>query len=387
MTSKTKRAAVLGAGMLAMAAGAAATGGARADSIRIAHGYPAQSIIGATYEHFAKYVEDHSDIEADVFALTLLDLRQASPGLTSGVADVAMVLTPYFQNEFSESNFPADLSMAANLGGRPTSIAATLAGAMMEYIALDCPDCQMQIQAQGQVYLATAPGTQFSMLCREPMVSKADVEGRTLRAATNTFRRWAEAMGATASSISGNEIYDGLSQGLIDCTINAVGEMSNFSLFDVVKGITLAAPGGTFGGSGIGHFNMGYWADLDVETRRMMARGMADTAAFMSTQYVKQAQTDLAKAREMGIQVSEPDASLAEATAAFASADVQTVIQLYSEQYGVPDAEAKAARFQELLAKWKGLTDPLDPADQAALSELLWTEVLSKLDYETYGLQ
>ncbi len=368
----------------ALAAGLAAAP-AGAQSLRIAHGYPAQSIIGATYDHFAEYVEANSEIEAEVFALTLLDLRQASPGLTSGVADVSMVLTPYFQNEFSEANFPADLSMAANMDGRPTSIAAAMAGAMMEYIIFNCPDCLMQIAAQNQVYLATAPGTQFSLLCREPLATKADVEGKVLRSSTNTFRRWTEAMGATASSISGNEMYDGLNQGLIDCTVNAVGEMSNFSLFDVVKGITLAVPGGTFGGTGIGHFNLGYWADLSVEQREMMARGMAETAAFMSTAYVKQAQTDLARAREMGIEVLEPDASLAEATAAFTRADVATIVQLYTEQYGVQDAQAKAETFQALLAKWKGLTDPLDPTDQAALAELLWTEVLSKVDYETYG--
>ena len=111
-------AAALTAGLAAAPAGA--------QSLRIAHGYPAQSIIGATYDHFAEYVEANSEIEAEVFALTLLDLRQASPGLTSGVADVSMVLTPYFQNEFSEANFPADLSMAANIDGQPTSIAAAI---------------------------------------------------------------------------------------------------------------------------------------------------------------------------------------------------------------------------------------------------------------------
>ncbi len=359
---------------------------AQAQDVRIAHGYPAQSVVGDTYEFFKDYIGANSDMKAEVFALTLLDLRQASPGLTSGVADVTMVLTPYFQNEFTEANFPADLSMAANLGERPVSIAATMAGAMMEYITLECDDCRQQIAAQNQVYLATAPGTQFSLLCREPIVSLADVDGKVLRSSTNTFRRWSEAMGATASSISGNEIYDGLSQGLIDCTVNAIGEMSNFSLFDVVKGITQAVPGGTFGGTGIGHFNLNFWADLSVEQREMMAHGMAESAAFMTTSYVKQEQADIAKAKEMGIQVNEADASLVDATTAFVEEDIATVVQLYTDQYGLQNAAEKAEIFQGLLKKWKGLTADLDPTDQKALADVYWAEILSKLDYSTYGL-
>ena len=61
----------------ALAAGLAAAP-AGAQSLRIAHGYPAQSIIGATYDHFAEYVEANSEIEAEVFALTS-SRRRTSP--------------------------------------------------------------------------------------------------------------------------------------------------------------------------------------------------------------------------------------------------------------------------------------------------------------------
>ena len=38
------------------------------------------------------------------------------------------------------------------------------------------------------------------------------------------------------------------------------------------------------------------------------------------------------------------------------------------------------------MKKSKALTDPLDPTDTEALTELYWTEIHSKLNLETYGL-
>lgn len=376
--------------VLALAAAAVAGIGLAAPAqaetpMRIAHGYPAGSIVGNTYEHLAAYLTANSDIRPEVFPLTLLDLRQASPGLSSGVADVSMVLNPYFPNEFSETNFVADLTMMANIGEAPTSIGAVIAGAMMEYITMNCPDCVRQNAGQNQIYLATAPGGQFSLLCRTPVKSLADTRGKVLRSSTNNFRRWTEAVGATASSISGNEIFDGLSQGLIDCTVNAIGELSNFSLFEVVKGVTPGMPGGTFGGTSIGQLNLDYWSDLTAEQRQAVARGMADSAAFMVTQYVEQERRDLDTAREKGIEILEADPELVAATSAFVEADIATVQGIYKDSFALSDVETKTETFRSLIEKWKGLTKDLDPTDQQALSDLYWSEVLSKLDLETYG--
>ena len=76
-------------GALALAFAAAATGAAQAETMRIAHGFPARSIVDDTLKVLAQHVEDNADLDTGVFALTVLDVKQASPGLTSGVADAA----------------------------------------------------------------------------------------------------------------------------------------------------------------------------------------------------------------------------------------------------------------------------------------------------------
>ncbi|WP_254700583.1 hypothetical protein [Sulfitobacter sp. BSw21498] len=363
-----------------------AAGVAQADTMRIAHGFPAQSIVDDTFKTLAQHVEENTDLDTEVFALTVLDLKQASPGLTSGVADSTMLLTAYFPSEFSEQNFVADLTMVANLGERPTSIGATVGGALMEYVTIQCPECVEQNLAQNQIGLAFAPGSQFSLLCKEPISSVADVRGRAIRGPVSVFRRWAETMGASPITISANEVFDGLNQGLVDCTINAVGEMSNLSLFDVVGGITPGMPGGTFGGSGIGQLNLDFWLSLSLEDRKAVARGMSKATAFMVTGYMKQEVIDLQTARDQGIAIVEADPDLKSATEAFIKDDIETIKAIYRDDFGLEKVDEKVETFIGLLEKWKALTDPLDPTDTEALTELYWTEIHSKLNLETYGL-
>lgn len=193
-------------------------------------------------------------------------------------------------------------------------------------------------------------------------------------------------MGASPITICANQVFDGLNQGLVDCTINAVGEMSNLSLFDVVGGITPDMSGGTFGGSGIGQLNLDFWLDRSLEGRAAIARGMSKATAFMVTAYMKQQEIDLQTARDQGIKIVEPDEDLKAATEAFINDDVETIKSIYGGDFHIENVDEKVDIFIALIEKWKALTNPLDPTDTEALTDLFWTENHSKLDLETYGL-
>lgn len=361
-------------------------GSAHAADMRIAHGYPAGTVFHDAYTVLKDHVEANTDLQAEVFGMTLLDFKQASSGLTSGVADVALVLSTYFPKEFAEINLAADLTLLANVGSTPTSIGAVVGGAMSEYVMLNCPECLAQNRQQNQVSLVFSPGSQFGLLCRQPMNSLDAIKGSNIRASIAVHRRWAEAMGASPVSISGNEVFDGLNQGLMDCTVNAVPELSNLSLFEVVSSITPAVPGGTYGGAATGQVNTDFWAGLSVDDRKAVSRGLAETAAYVITTYMRLQNSDLEKAKGMGTTVDMADDGLKAATEAFITSDVETIKAIYKEDFGLQDVDAKVAKFSELLTKWKGLTDGLDPEDPAALAQLYWDEVMSKVDYETYGL-
>lgn len=378
--SRIVAASVVGLG-LAMAGGTA-----QGDTLKYALGFPPGSAPTAGVENFAKYIQENSDLEVRVFALSLLNLAETPPGLRDGIADIGYVLTPYYPAEFAEVNLGADMTMLVTTGDPVPSPGATMAGAMLEYVMLNCPDCLAEHRRQNQVYLGGAASTDYVLLCTRPIATLDDLRGKKIRAGAANFGRWAEHFGATKVSIPGNDIYEAMSQGVIDCAMISTPELTNLQLMDVTKDITLRVPGGVFAGSGTSNFNREAWARLTPEQRKVVFEAAARLIADISTDYYLLAQTNVAAAKEKGINVIDPPAEMIAASDAFVKEDMAVVAQQFASAYGLKDVDAKMAKITELVAKWKGLTKEVAVAeDREALARLYWDEVFSKVDPATYA--
>ena len=123
---------------------------------------------------------------------------------------------------------------------------AAMAGAMMEYIIFNCPDCRMQIAAQNQVYLGASSTTSYVLQCVVPLATVDDLKGKRIRAAGAYWARWAEQVGAVPVSMSINETLEGLNQGVVDCTASNTADFVNFGFIDVVEFLSEGAPGSQF---------------------------------------------------------------------------------------------------------------------------------------------
>ena len=64
---------------------------------------------------------------------------------------------------------------------------------------------------------------------------------------------------------------------------------------------------------------------------------------------------------------------------------MEAVVTLNRDEYGISDAEAQVARFQELVAKWDGLVKDIDTSDPKAVGDLYLREVFSKIDPASLG--
>ena len=62
--------------------------------------------------------------------------------------------------------------------------------------------------------------------------------------------------------------------------------------------------------------------------------------------------------------------------------DISNLVEIYAER-GVTGGEESVSKVRELMTKWVDLVKDVQDAD--ALSDLYWTEVLSKVDVATYG--
>lgn len=356
-----------------------------AETLNAAVGVGQKNMITQTMESFAIYVGENSDIDIKVFSMSLLNLKETPPGIRDGVADLGFVLSAYFPAEYSETNLVAGLGMLTTAGRQVDNTGAVIAGAMSEYV-FNCAECQSEYVEQGQVYLGTGTSTTYMMLCTSPITTLDDIKGKKFRSGSANFSRWAEHFGGVAVSLPGNDQYEAMGQGVIDCTMAAAAELTNYSLFDVTKAITLNIPGGNFAGVGTNNFNIDVWQGFTDEERGVLLKASARSAAELTSRYFAAATKDIELAREKGIEILEATSDVKTESDAFVAADLKFIGNEFTEKYGVPSAEIKIEEFTKLIDKWKGLVGHIGN-DQEALAQVYWDEVFSKVDPSTYGMK
>jgi TRAP-type C4-dicarboxylate transport system substrate-binding protein len=352
-------------------------------TLKISVGFPPGGPSVTTLQAYADYIEANSDLKTKVYALELLNLKEIPPGLRDGVTDVGYVLTPYYPAEYSEINLAANLSMLATTGEQVPSPGAVMAGVISEYVMLKCPDCQAQFKQQNQAYLGGAASPTYILLCTTPIRTAADLKGKQIRSGAANFGRWAEHFGATKVSIPGNDVYEALSQGVIDCAMMSATELSNLQLMDVTDHITLGVPGGVFAGGSTQNVNLDTWRGLTDAQRETVIEASALSSAAITYAYYSSAIENIEAAKEKGIDVMTAPEPLLEASADFVKQDVDVIAKQFREDYGLENVEEKIATITALVDKWKGLTKDIAD-DREALRQLYWDEIYSKVDPATY---
>lgn len=371
---------------LGLAASALAPQAVWATTISSAVGVGTNSVQFYTHDRLAKFMEENSDLSIKVYALSLLNLKETPPGIRDGIADMGFVLPPYYPAEYANFNLAADLSMLSTTGKQVESPGAAMAGATSEYVFFNCPDCQKEFLQQNQIYLGTGSTPTYILLCTAPIRTADDLKGKKLRSGASNFGRWAENFGATKVTIPGNDVYEAMSQGVIDCAMMSATELTNISLFDVTKAITRRVPGGVFSGVATNNVGTSVWRSLTLEQRTAFLKGAARAQADFTWKFYADAKRNLEAAPDKGIEIIEPSAELLAKTEEFVKADLGVISAEYTRDYGIEGADEKIAKISELVEKWKGLTEGLAD-DPEGLAKVYWDEIFSKLDPETYGMQ
>lgn len=363
-------------------------GTAQARELRYATGYPPNTTAVIAAELSADALEEYSDgsLKMKIYPGSLLSFQEASAGIRDGLADGGLVFMSYFPAEFPHANFLAELTMLLELAGvSPESAGIAYVGAISEFILQNCPQCVAEFKSQNQVYLGGAGSPPYWLLCNKAVRTSKEIKGKRLRAGGAQWARWASAMGGTSVSISASDVYEGLSQGVIDCSMTVTTELTVWSLEDVVSHITVQVPGGVYGASAINNVNTGTWSELTEKERRSLLRASAVMAAQATWLYTKEGMDNLEAAKKSSkIQVHEPGEDLLQATKAFIEQDMHTIADAYQKKYGVNNAKEMIAEFRPVLDKWVGLVEDVESGDE--LADLYWKHAFSKVDLSTYGL-
>jgi TRAP-type transport system periplasmic protein len=377
--------------MRTAAAAAAATaifaGGAEAQTrdLRYSFGFPTSFATYPSIERYAAQITKETGLRIRVFAANLLTPAETMAGLRDGLADIGWDAMPYNPVDFSEGSLIAELSMLITAGDVPKVPGAAMTGAVLEYVLLNCPDCLAQFKARNVVFTAGTGTTPYYLICNKKLTTLADMKGRRIRVAAGNFERWTGAVGASGISMPGNETYDALSQGVLDCSSNDLSQLIGQRLVDVGKFVTVGVPGGVYGGSSTANWNRNAWKALTPAQRAAILKIGARFSADSVVAFNDATQKSIDTAKTRGAQIFEASDELKAATAAFVAGDKATIEKQFTEKYGLKNVAAKIAKSSELIEKWKKLTANT-PSDIDALEKLYWEQVYSKLDPATYGL-
>lgn len=357
------------------------------ERLNFAYGYPNNSAIGQAVDDYATAIEERSggEVTSTGFPMSLLSLPETSAGVRDGLADVGFVLTPYFAAEYPTNLYLHEMNLFINLVENPTGkepLAFT--GAMLEYTLNDCPECLEEFKAQNQVYTAAGVTPLYNLLCKDVKVTSIEeLKGKRLRAGGAGFVRFAEQFGAQGVRLPVSEVYEALDQGIIDCAMLSAPELTNYSLHEVVTDITLGVPGGAFAGVAGANVNLDRWKGMDDAAREALLWGGSHMTADTTWNFYTDDNAAIQHASDKGINIHQPEPELVAAVQEFVKQDLETVSALFKDTYNVARAAEIAAAFPALLEKWNGLVADIDSSD--ALQQLMWDEVLSKVDPATYA--
>lgn len=356
------------------------TAAAQARELKLAVGLPPSSVGYYGMEVFARTIKEKTggELELKIYPLSLVNLAQMYTGIRDGVVDVGFFLPPMYPSELPETQLAIDLAM---LGTNPYA----MAGAMTEY-NLTCNECLAERLKANHVYLGSSSTGPYAVLSTKKITTPEELKGKKLRSAAAPWSRWASQFGAVAMTISGNQIFEAVSGGTVDGTIQSTQELAALRLADVVKHVTLGVPNGTFHGIDNHNVNRKVWRSMTEQQRRSFFQAAATSSAALTLRYISENTRALEEAKQKGIQVHQASPELVARSNAFIESDMTIVAQQAEKQYGIRNAAQKVEQFRQLLAKWDKLAPASTQWDVNTLADIYWREIYSKLDPRSYGM-
>ncbi|KEJ95195.1 TRAP-type C4-dicarboxylate transport system, substrate-binding protein [Pseudosulfitobacter pseudonitzschiae] len=350
---------------------------AQAETLRHAVGSAGVSGLIDGTEAWADYIKEQTggETEIKIYAGSLLNFTETFTGLRDGIADSGFVVPAYHRAELPYANLLSDMGTA---GVDPVA----MAGAANEFM-FTCAPCLAEFNNAGQIFLGNTVTGPYYMYNQKPVKALADFEGIKVRG-FGPFARWLDAMGASTVSLGATDIYESMSQGHIDGNVHTLETLDTLSTGEVAD-YALNQPIAVFIGNTMFNVSAMTWAGLSDQTKRAMIDGAAIGHAIATIDSVNQAEAILADPQAHGVELLEPDADVKEKSEAFRTSDMEAVVTLNRDEYGISDAEAQVARFQELVAKWDALVKDIDTSDPKAVGDLYLREVFSKVDPASLG--
>lgn len=354
---------------------------ATAEMLKGAHFVSPQHPIGQGFKAFADALkkESHGKLTAHVFAgESLLGAKAISDGLRDDVADFGQVVMTYTPAYYPHGIMINNMAMIGedDMAG---------AFAVTELYWLHCKACQQEFAKQNQVFVVGASTAPYVILAKNDLNSPQKIKGAKLRAGGSLWDRFSESIGAVGVNIPTSEMYEGMSRGILNGALYAVGGLKSLGVGDVAHQVIMLKTG-SFRALALFSFNHDKWAKFTPEERVAIFKAASKAVVTTVNAYHHTDDVGLELARQKHIAVVEPDPGLVKLRDDFVEHDINNVVAHAKEKLGIDDAAEFVANYRTLYAKYAKLIAPVkNQPDQVA--DILYREVYAKLDPKTAGME
>ena len=297
--------------------------------------------------------------------------RAALAGIRDKVADAGGPIIPAFnRKELRAVNVVYDL---VNASTSPV----VMAGATAETLLLDCPQCTADFAKNNTHFLANYSTTRFNVMCREPVTSVADLNGRKMRV-VGALSRLIKAVGGVPIGGPPTKAVQALQKGSMDCIVGPISWLQSFGLWDITKHVldaelALQPTPSSF------VVNRDSWKAMSASERKAHVKHAPMLVANTVIKgYMAEDDEVRAAAKKRGVTITRAGAAMDKALATHKEKEL-TVVPSSAKEQGVKDPDAIVKAHLENVAKWEKIYAQTGN-DPDKFAKALWDEVYSKIN-------
>jgi len=365
------------AGVLALGLSAACLTGAApagATSLKYNNFMPPKSLEAVYVDRFFKELKEKTDGAVTAQVLQggqLLGGNATLAGIGKGVVDAGFIVPTLNPSELpNASMLPELLPFATNFW------AAT--GASNESLFFTCPDCAADYEKQNTEWLGGYSASPWYLMCRDPLNSLADMQGRRVRVTGAFATRMIAALGGVAGNLPPGEIGPALQRRQIDCATGNLAWLTTLGLLETVTTV-VDYPLGSYHGLGLFVFNRDSLKKLPADQKAAVMDLIPTYLAAITQGYADQEAEALAAAKQKGITFWKPSDDFVSAYETYRKAEVDAVAQDMKAR-GVENPKPEIEAHLAALDKWNKLAEQNKVHDAASLEPLLRSEIYDKLN-------
>ncbi len=367
---------------LATAIGLVSAATASAETYRLTNYSPPTEAASIHQQYIADQLKERTNgaITYEMFfASSLVPAKEQMNAIGNGVAHAGFQPMGYVPSDAPLNNAVTGYGFIET---NPTAIAMAFADWTMHNA-----DAMAQYEKVNVVPFGGFSTPTYPLICNtpEPITSAEQMKGLKVRFPGGANALLTTEMGGVAVNIPGNEIYQALQTGAIDCAgILAAWLNIDNSLQEVSTSVTLANFTGSFN-SPLHLVNRDFWKSLTDEQRGIYLDITARATAKMQILFNTNDQKAIDMAREKGLKIVEPDDSFKAAVKAWVDNGVGDMKGVAKATYGVEDPDKFFADFDVYVKKWGPLVRGMaDVNDEDALTQLIKDNMYNDIDPATY---